>query len=113
MESDKFICVREKTGDNQYVVVIDMNDPNNPTKRPITADSIIMNPVSKVMALKSEGVLQIFNIELRTKMNMYKMTEPVTFWKWINPNTIALVTAGSVYHWSIEGIHELSLTMLF
>ncbi|VDL17052.1 unnamed protein product [Hymenolepis diminuta] len=102
MESDKFICVREKKGDGQYVFIIDMNDPNNPTTRPITADSIIMNPVSKVMALKSEGVLQIFNIELRTKMNMYKMTEPVIFWKWINPNTIALVTAGSVYHWSIE-----------
>ncbi|VDD80563.1 unnamed protein product [Mesocestoides corti] len=102
MESDKFICVREKTGDSQYVVVIDMNEPNNPTRRPITADSIIMNPVSKVMALKSGNVLQIFNIELKTKMNMHKMPDPVIFWKWISVNTIALVTATSVYHWSIE-----------
>ncbi len=113
MESDKFICVREKNGDSQYVVVIDMNEPNNPTRRPITADSIIMNPVSKVMALKSGNVLQIFNIELKTKMNMYKMPDPVIFWKWISVNTIALVTATAVFHWSIEGEPNISNNIYF
>ena len=29
-----------------------MADPNNPIKRPITADSAIMNPTTKVIALK-------------------------------------------------------------
>ncbi|CAH8446801.1 unnamed protein product [Heterobilharzia americana] len=48
MESDKFICVREKTGETSQVVIIDLNDPMNPTRRPISADTIIMNPVSKV-----------------------------------------------------------------
>lgn len=109
MESDKFICIREKSGESQYVVVIDMSEPNNPTRRPITADSIIMNPVSKVMALKSGNVLQIFNIELKTKMSMHKMTDAVIFWKWINVNTIALVTACAVYHWSIEGKNNCDL----
>ncbi|KAL7060518.1 hypothetical protein AAHC03_09135 [Spirometra sp. Aus1] len=103
MESDKFICVREKVDDAHQVVVIDMNDPTHPTRRPITADSIIMNPVTKVMALKAGNVLQIFNIELKSKMNMHKMPEPVIFWRWINVNTLALVTASAVYHWSIEG----------
>ena len=56
MESDKFICVREKVNDTAYVIIIDMADPNNPIKRPITADSAIMNPASKVIALKGKFV---------------------------------------------------------
>uniref|UniRef100_A0A8C6PBE8 Clathrin, heavy chain b (Hc) n=1 Tax=Nothobranchius furzeri TaxID=105023 RepID=A0A8C6PBE8_NOTFU len=52
MESDKFICVREKVGEQAQVVIIDMADPNNPIRRPISADSAIMNPASKVIALK-------------------------------------------------------------
>lgn len=60
MESDKFICVREKVGEQSQVVIVDMADPNNPTRRPISADSAIMNPASKVIALKGEIVLLLF-----------------------------------------------------
>lgn len=55
MESDKFICVREKIGDTAQVVIIDLNDPTNPIRRPISADSAIMNPASKVLALKGKA----------------------------------------------------------
>ena len=58
MESDKFICVREKVGEQNQVVIIDMNDPNNLIRRPITADSAIMNPATKVIALK--GISSFF-----------------------------------------------------
>lgn len=54
MESDKFICVREKVGETAQVVIIDMNDTANPIRRPISADSAIMNPASKVIALKGK-----------------------------------------------------------
>ena len=54
MESDKFICVREKVGEQAQVVIIDLSDPNNPIRRPISADSAIMNPASKVIALKGK-----------------------------------------------------------
>lgn len=56
MESDKYICIREKVGDQNQVVIVDMSDPNNPIRRPISADSAIMNPASKVIALKGELV---------------------------------------------------------
>jgi len=56
MESDKFICVREKVNDTAQVVIIDMNDATNPTRRPISADSAIMNPASKVIALKGKTI---------------------------------------------------------
>ncbi|XP_037935596.1 clathrin heavy chain isoform X2 [Teleopsis dalmanni] len=126
MESDKFICVREKVNDTAQVVIIDMNDSSNPTRRPISADSAIMNPASKVIALKGSlymlfiytyiliykyifiyilaaKTLQIFNIEMKSKMKAHIMTEDVVFWKWISINTLSLVTETSVYHWSMEG----------
>ena len=54
MESDKFICIREKSTEAAQVVIIDMADPTNPIRRPISGDSAIMNPASKVIALKGE-----------------------------------------------------------
>lgn len=59
MESDKFICVREKVGENNQVVIIDMNYSSNPIRRPISADSAIMNPASKVIALKGMYFMSI------------------------------------------------------
>jgi len=102
MESDKFICVREKVNDSSQVVIIDMANINTPIRRPISADSAIMNPTSKVIALKALKTLQIFNIEMKSKMKAHTMEEDVVFWKWINVNTIALVTETTVYHWSME-----------
>lgn len=103
MESDKYICVREKVGDQAQVVIVDLADPNNPTRRPISADSAIMNPASKVIALKAGKTLQIFNIEMKSKMKAHNLTEDVIFWKWISVNTIGLVTENAVFHWSMEG----------
>jgi hypothetical protein len=115
-------------------------------RRPIAADSTIMHPSAKVLALRCEphanqqrsriflthkkknltqtnfffpfiiittiflangfsagNTMQIFNLELKSKMKSFDMPEAVTFWKWINTNTIAIVTQGSVYHWSMDG----------
>ena len=53
MESDKYICVRETSPQNS-VVIIDMSMPMQPLRRPITADSALMNPNSRILALKGE-----------------------------------------------------------
>jgi clathrin heavy chain len=108
MESEKYICVRETSPQNS-VVIVDMSMPNQPLRRPITADSALMNPNSRILALKAQlqgttqDHLQIFNIELKTKMKSHQMPEQVVFWKWISPKMLGLVTQTSVYHWSIEG----------
>lgn len=47
--------------------------------------------------------MQIFNIEMKSKMKAHVMSEDVVFWKWISLNTLALVTENAVYHWSMEG----------
>ena len=36
-------------------------------------------------------------------MKSHTAPAPVTYWRWLSPNLIALVTATSVFHWSIEG----------
>jgi len=76
MESDKFICVREKVGETNQVVIIDMADSANPIRRPISADSAIMNPASKVIALKAGKTLQIFNIEMKSFFGSGSVSTP-------------------------------------
>ncbi|KAF8402617.1 hypothetical protein HHK36_010706 [Tetracentron sinense] len=111
MESDKYICVRETSPQNS-VVIIDMSMPMQPLRRPITADSALMNPNSRILALKAQlpgttqDHLQIFNIEMKAKMKSHQMPEQVVFWKWITPKMVGLVTQTAVYHWSIEGDSE-------
>ncbi|PQQ14022.1 Armadillo-type fold [Prunus yedoensis var. nudiflora] len=68
MESDKYICVRETSPQNS-IVIIDMSMPMQPLRRPITADSALMNPNSKILALKGmrpqlvKGNLQLFSVD--------------------------------------------------
>lgn len=54
MESDKFICVREKVENTTQAVIIDMNDSTNPMRIATAADSAIMNPASKVIAVRGK-----------------------------------------------------------
>ena len=109
MESDKFICVCEQVNGASSVAIIDMANGNAVQKRPISAEAAIMNPVSKVIALRAGNQLQIFNMELRAKMKAHQMNDTVVFWRWISPNMIGLVTGSSVYHWSIEGTSKFIL----
>jgi clathrin heavy chain len=86
-----------------------MNDPSSLLRRPITADSAIMNPIEKIIALKS-GIyfnffipgrnLQIFNLDAKVKITAHAMHEDVVFWKWISNDMLGLVTDTAVYHWS-------------
>ncbi len=57
MESEKFICVREQAtspdGKSQ-IVIVDLQNPAALTRRPITADSAVMNPTLNILALKGK-----------------------------------------------------------
>ncbi|EAU90123.2 clathrin heavy chain 1 [Coprinopsis cinerea okayama7 len=121
LESDHFICVREKINEQNQVVIIDLTDANNVLRRPITADSAIMHPTKKILALKgtyiippstnssltdirllsAQRTLQIFNIETKQKVKNHVNNEDIVFWKWVSETTIGMVTETAVYHWSI------------
>lgn len=92
-----------QVGDKREVVIVDMENPSDVSRRPMSADSVIMNPASKVIALRAGNILQIFNMEMKAKMKAHTMPSAVVFWTWIDTKTIALVTDTEVYHWSMEG----------
>lgn len=99
MESERYVCVREEINGAKQVIIIDLADANNVIRRPISAESAIMHPVQKIIALRAQHQLQVFNIELKAKVKSHVMHEDVTFWKWINDTTLGIVTETSVYHW--------------
>ncbi len=61
-----------------------------------------------MFSFSANKTLQIFNIEMKSKMKAHNMTEDVQFWKWISINTVALVTDNACYHWSMEGETDFS-----
>ena len=71
-------------------------------RRPITADSAIMNPDAKIIALKAGKQVQVFDLEKKAKLKSFMMTDEVTYWRWLGPSTLGLVTDTHVYHWDIE-----------
>lgn len=103
MESDKFITICENTGGVQQVAIVDLTAGASVSRQRISAEAAIMNPVSRVIALRAQNQLQIFNLELKAKMKSHAMPTAVQYWRWTSPNSIALVTDTSVFHWSIEG----------
>jgi len=104
IQSAKYVCVRQEGKNN--VAIID-TATKNMLRLPVPVDSAIMNPISKVVGLRAvaNGVanLQIYNLELRTKMKSATVPGTVVFWRWLDPKTVAIVTDASVYHWSMDG----------
>jgi clathrin heavy chain len=106
LESDKFICVRhddpQKQGE-KMVSIVDI-DTQKVSSHKISADSALMHPKSRVLALRAGSMLQIINLEMKSKMKEHDFkSESVVFWKWISVKTVAIVTEKNVYHWSMEG----------
>ena len=56
MESDKFITVCETVGGVQQIAIVDMTAGNTVTRQKISAEAAIMNPLSKIIALKGWSV---------------------------------------------------------
>jgi len=102
LQSDKFICVRETAPGASNVIIIDVATKQL-EKRTIKADSAILNPVERIVALKSANVLQVFKLvqPAPIQVGSHNMKDPVEFWKWISPTQIALVTNKAVYHWDL------------
>ena len=82
-------------------------------KLPYFCPNVLVNICTKWWRFEITGVyciyfvagrtLQIFNIEMKSKVKATTMNEDVVFWKWITVNTLGLVTESCIYHWSMEG----------
>ena len=102
MTSSKYLCAKDSTSTPPSLSVIEL-DTRQSSKFPFAGDNAIMNPISKIIGLRAGQKLQIFNIDLKSKMKHFDMSSPVAFWTWISPTVIAIVTNSACFHWSIEG----------
>ena len=105
MDSDKALCVRVESGDAKSVQVINLATGAVMHKFPMGAESAILCPDGKSMAVRAGVNLQLFNLELQKKTKSTKLPEdqvPV-FWNWVSPTTIGVVTATAVFHLSADG----------
>jgi clathrin heavy chain len=100
VQSSKYVVAREE-GKNSVAIVDTAT--KNVLRLPVAVDSAIMNPVSKVIALRAQNNLQIYNLEMKTKMKTTQMDAAVQFWRWLDAKTIAIVTDSAVFHWSMDG----------
>ena len=55
MESERYVCVREQNGETKTVCVVDMSNPSQVLRRPISADAAIMNPSKNILALTGKS----------------------------------------------------------
>lgn len=104
MESDSFVCVREKKSEtaSPEVVIVDLKNGNNVTRRGIKADSAIMHWTKQVIALRAQArTLQVFDLAAKQKLKAGTMDEDVVYWTWISETTLGLVTETGVYHWDV------------
>ncbi|KAK4985810.1 Clathrin heavy chain [Elasticomyces elasticus] len=104
LESDHFICVRQKADDSASpeVIIIRLKDGNSILRRPIKADSAIMHWNKEIIALKAQSrTLQIFDLAQKAKLKATTMGEDVVFWKWYSETSLGLVTDTGVYQWNI------------
>uniref|UniRef100_A0A8C9GDC7 Clathrin heavy chain n=1 Tax=Piliocolobus tephrosceles TaxID=591936 RepID=A0A8C9GDC7_9PRIM len=105
--SEKFICVKENVNDNTQVVVINLQNKTS-TRKYMKADSVIIHPKDPILALRgtiknmNTIFLQVFNIETKEKICSLNLNEYMTYWKWINNDTIAIVCEKNIYHWNID-----------
>lgn len=104
MESDKYVCVRDLQPDGQTsLVVADIAKSLSERHNIKDAEAAIMHPESKVLALRSGGTLQVFDLEKRERLKVHIFADgPVVYWRWINARTVGVVTERAVYHWDID-----------
>jgi len=116
LESDSYICIREKKNEASQpeVVIVDLKNNNNVVRRPIKADSAIMHWTRQVIALRAQSrTLQIFDLDQKAKLKSATMNEDVTFWKWISETSIGLVTESAVYHWDVFDSNQAAPVEIF
>lgn len=113
-ESDHYVTVRESHDGSNSVSIVDLANGNQVTKKNMGGDSAIMHPNQRVISVRANGtIVQIFNLETKTKLKSFTLTEPIIFWKWLNDETLGLVTSQSVLICNVfDGVVDARPTVL-
>lgn len=102
LESDHYVCVRESGSLGNTVAIIDLKNGNQVTRKNMLADLAILHPSQFVISLRANGTtLQIFNLGTKQRLKLFTMDQPVVFWRWLDLETLGLVTGSSIYIWLV------------
>ncbi|KAK8884028.1 Clathrin heavy chain 2 [Tritrichomonas musculus] len=105
LSQDKYLCIREVSDTDSFVVIVDLQNNNSVTKHKMKADTAVMHPSRNIIALRGASIIQVFDLNQKQRLNSFQLPEGqvVNYWKWIDEQTLAFVAGGSVFHWSIAG----------
>ncbi|KAH8611956.1 putative Clathrin heavy chain linker Clathrin H link Region in Clathrin and VPS [Trypanosoma vivax] len=104
LESDKYVCVRDVQPDGQTsLVIVDLEGRESIRNNVRDADSAIMNPRSKILAIRSGRNLQIYDMDAAKRLKAAAFDEDVVFWTWVDERTVGIVSNSAVHHWSLDG----------
>jgi clathrin heavy chain len=71
----------------------------------MNAEGILMHRSKNIIALRAtqgtKTVIQVFNLDTKTKLKHCEVDETVRFWKWIGEDTLGIVGKSSVFHTNI------------
>lgn len=96
-ESEHYVTVRESQDGNNSVAIVDLANGNQVTRKNMGGDSAIMHPSQNVISVRANGtIVQIFNLETKSKLKSFTLDEPCIFWKWLNDDTLGFITARSI-----------------
>lgn len=102
------MCVRDKDAQGAFQIsIVELTNKLNVMKRPGSkVDGAIMHISENIISLKAPNepsghLLQIFNLNTKTKLKHLEFSENIVFWKWVNQDILAVVTSTSVYHVNI------------
>ncbi|BAP70266.1 clathrin heavy chain [Kluyveromyces marxianus] len=97
-ESDHFVTVRESANGTNTVAIVDLTKGNEVTRKNMGGDSAIMHPSQKVISVRANGtIVQVFNLDTKSKLKSFQLDEPVIFWKWLSEEVLGFITANSLY----------------
>ncbi|EPY41715.1 hypothetical protein AGDE_02209 [Angomonas deanei] len=106
INSDKYVCVRDQQEDSTSLVIVDLEKRESMRNNVRDAESAVMNPDSKVLAIRSGRNLQIFDVEQSKRLKAVMFDDDVAFWQWVDSRTVGIVTATAVYHWSLDSPND-------
>lgn len=110
LSSDRHIVVQDRDATNpssSTLLILPTANPAQLQRRPFSADAALMHPSRLLLALRMGVNLRLFDTASRQNLQSVVLPDTVAFWRWINDDILAIVTATSVFHWSIGQEPEL------
>lgn len=99
-------------------MIIEFDNNFAVSRKPNRADASLMHPSQNIIALRAKNdagtgtIIQIFNMDKKEKLKHLEFLEQVVYWKWVNLQKLAIVTATSVYHINIAIPNEPQIKIL-